>query len=137
MNGGYPGKVYPIHSCHKKKWNQPARPSLLALDSKVDLVVLAEPVTSASQIVKECIEADVGGLVMISGGGKETGIEDRASVTATNCRRLKSLISVSAAASSAPAPNSISVFQDILRPVEKWRLSPKAVLFVLPCLIFV
>jgi len=82
MNGGYPGKVYPIHSCHKKKWNQPARPSLLALDSKVDLVVLAEPVTSASQIVKECIEADVGGLVMISGGGKETGIEDRASVTA-------------------------------------------------------
>jgi acetyltransferase len=82
MNGGYSGKVYPIHPCHKKKWNQPARPSLLALDSKVDLVVLAEPVASVSQIVKECIEADVGGLVMISGGGKETGIEDRASVTA-------------------------------------------------------
>ena len=82
MNGGYSGKVYPIHSCHKKNWRQPTRPSLLALDSKVDLVVLAEPVASASQIVKECIEADVKGLVMISGGGKETGIEDRASVTA-------------------------------------------------------
>jgi acetyltransferase len=82
MNGGYSGKVYPIHSWHKKKWKQPARPSLLALDSKVDLVVLAEPVVSASQIVKECIEADVGGLVMISGGGKETGAEDRGSVTA-------------------------------------------------------
>ncbi len=39
MNGGYSGKVYPIHSWHKKKWKQPARPSLLALDSKVDLVV--------------------------------------------------------------------------------------------------
>jgi len=82
MNGGYSGKVYSIHSYHKKKLKPHARPSLLELDSKVDLVVLAEPVASASQIVKECIEAEVGGLVMISGGGKEIGIEDQASLTA-------------------------------------------------------
>ncbi len=82
IEGGYSGKVCPIHPYHQRICEQPVYTSLLTLDSQVDLAVHVGSVNSASQIVKECVEAHVGGLVMISGGGKETGIEDRASVTA-------------------------------------------------------
>ena len=81
IEGGYSGKVYPIHPSLKTIEDLPVYSSLLTLQSQVDLVVLADPVTSMPQIFKECIGAGVGGLVMISGGGKETGAEGRQSVT--------------------------------------------------------
>ena len=81
IEGGYSGKVYPIYPSLKTIEDLPVHPSLLTLESQVDLAVLADPVTSMPQIFKECIGAGVGGLVMISGGGKETGAEGRQSVT--------------------------------------------------------
>jgi len=79
IEGGYPGEIYPINARHKNICRRPAYPSLIALDSKVDLAVLVEPVALTSQIIKECVKVGVNGLVMISGGGKEAGIENRAS----------------------------------------------------------
>jgi acetyltransferase len=82
VEGGYSGKIYPIHSRYKNISKQPTCPSLLELDAKIDLAVLVEPVASASQMIRECIEVGVNGLVMISGGGKETGVNSRMPVTA-------------------------------------------------------
>jgi len=81
IEGGYSGKIYPIHQCHKRIWKQPVYPSLLKLNPQVDLAVYVGSVNSTSHVIEECIEAKVKGLVMISGGGKETGTEDRGSVT--------------------------------------------------------
>lgn len=77
IQGGYPGEIYPINPNHKTIWELPAYPSLPDLKSQVDLTILTEPITSAPQIVKECAEAGVGGLVIISTGRKETGAKDR------------------------------------------------------------
>ncbi len=74
---GYPGKVYPINPHHKTIWELQAFPSLLELESPVDLVIMATPIASAPQIVKECKKAGVGGVVIISAGGKETGTKGR------------------------------------------------------------
>ena len=74
---GYPGKVYPINPRHKTIWELQAFPSLLELESPVDLVIMATPIASAPQIVKECKKAGVGGVVIISAGGKETGTKGR------------------------------------------------------------
>jgi len=82
VEGGYSGKIYPIHSRYKNICKQPTYPSLLELDAKVDLAVLVEPVASASQRIGECIKLGVNGLVMISGGGKEAGINARMPMTA-------------------------------------------------------
>ena len=73
----YPGKVYPINPRHKTIWNLEAYPSLSELESSVDLVIMATPIASAPQIVKECRKTEVGGVVIISAGGKETGIKGR------------------------------------------------------------
>ena len=72
IQGGYQGKIYPINPHQTTIWDLPAYPSLLELKSKVDLTVLTEPVTSAPRIVKECTEAGVRGLIIISAGEKET-----------------------------------------------------------------
>ncbi len=73
----YPGEVYPINPHHKTIWGLPTHPSVLDLKSRIDLVILAVPIALAPQIVKECAEAKVGGIVIISAGGKETGAKGR------------------------------------------------------------
>ena len=74
---GYPGKVYPINPRYKTIWKLEAFPSLLELESPVDLVIMAAPIASAPQTVRECKEKGAGGVVIISAGGKETGAKGR------------------------------------------------------------
>ncbi|MBW2088782.1 MAG: bifunctional acetate--CoA ligase family protein/GNAT family N-acetyltransferase [Deltaproteobacteria bacterium] len=74
---GYPGKIYPVNPHHKTIWELQAFPSLLEIESPVDLVIMAAPIASALQIVKECKKTGVGGVVIISAGGKETGTKGR------------------------------------------------------------
>ena len=70
---GFPGEIHPINPKHRKLWKLPACPSIKDLNAPVDLAVIATPITSAPQIVKECADAGVGGVVIISAGGKEIG----------------------------------------------------------------
>lgn len=70
---GFPGAIHPINPNHKKLFKLPACPSIKDLKAPVDLAVIATPITSAPQIVKECADAGVGGVVIISAGGKEIG----------------------------------------------------------------
>jgi acetyltransferase len=73
----YPGKIYPVNPHHKTIWELQAFPSLSELESPVDLVIMAAPIASTPQIVKECKKTGAGGVVIISAGGKETGIKGR------------------------------------------------------------
>lgn len=70
---GFAGHIHPINPNHKKIHKLPACPSVKDLKTPVDLAVIATPILSAPQIVKECAEAGVGGVVIISAGGKEIG----------------------------------------------------------------
>jgi acetyltransferase len=92
IEGGYSEKVYPIHQRHQTIWEQPVYPSLLKLDSQVDLAVHVGSVNSASHVIEECIETNVKGLLMISTGGKEAGIKNQGAVTsAVNEAKRKGL----------------------------------------------
>jgi acetyltransferase len=73
IQGGFTGKIYPINPKHSEIMKMPAYPSVKDIKAPVDLGIVATPITSAPQIVKECAEADVGGVVIISAGGKEIG----------------------------------------------------------------
>ena len=82
VEGGYSGKIYPINPIYKIICKQPIYPSLSEIDSKVDVAVLVGPAASTSKMIKECTKAGVKGLVMISGGGKETTEDARIPMTA-------------------------------------------------------
>ena len=77
MHGKFPGEIYPINPRHKTIWKRAAYSSILKLKSPVDLAVIATPISSASQIVKDCTKAGVGGAIIISAGGKEIGLKGR------------------------------------------------------------
>ncbi len=70
---GFPGEIHPITPNHKKIYKLPACPSIKDLKAPVDLAVIATPIASVPQIVHECADAGVGGVVIISAGGKEIG----------------------------------------------------------------
>jgi acetyltransferase len=77
IEGGYSGGVYPIHQCHSSILKHTVYPSLLKLNPQVDLAVYVGSVNSVSQVIEECIETKVKGLVMISAGGKEAGLKSQ------------------------------------------------------------
>ena len=70
---GYAGRVIPINPGYSQVAGITAYPSLSEADQAADLAVIATPISTVPGIVRECVEAGVGGAVIISAGGKETG----------------------------------------------------------------
>ncbi|MGB5157575.1 bifunctional acetate--CoA ligase family protein/GNAT family N-acetyltransferase [Desulfobacterium sp. N47] len=73
INGKFPGNIYPVNPSYKALWDKQSYASVAEIDSMVDLAVVAVPIAVAPKIVNECVKSGVGGVVIISAGGKETG----------------------------------------------------------------
>jgi acetyltransferase len=73
IDNGYKGKVFPVNIKGETLLGQQVYPSIGSLPQKVDLAVIVVKAPVVPQIVKECGEAGVGGLVIISAGFKEAG----------------------------------------------------------------
>ncbi len=73
LKGGFTGDLYPINLRRKKVMDIRAYPSVRDLKTPVDLALISTPIATAAKIVKECAEAGIGGVVIISAGGKEIG----------------------------------------------------------------
>ncbi|MEO3873084.1 GNAT family N-acetyltransferase [Nonomuraea sp. B12E4] len=74
----FTGPVYPVHREVRAVAGVRAYPSVSAIDDDVDLAVVAVPAESVIDVVKECAEKGVHGLVVVSSGFGETGAEGRA-----------------------------------------------------------
>jgi acetyltransferase len=73
--GGFEGKVYPVNPQHKTIQGVTAYKSVKKLPKKADLAIIVTPAKLVPQVVEECGEAGVGGLLIISAGFKEAGEE--------------------------------------------------------------
>ncbi|MFC3985529.1 bifunctional acetate--CoA ligase family protein/GNAT family N-acetyltransferase [Streptosporangium jomthongense] len=73
----FTGPVYPVHRQARAVAGVRAYPSVTAIDGEVDLAVLAVPADGVIEVVKECAEKGVRGLVVVSSGFGETGQEGR------------------------------------------------------------
>ena len=72
--GGFPGKIYPINPKHEEILDLKTYASLAAVQAPIDLAIIAVPIKGAPAILKECGLAQVPGAIIISAGGKETGV---------------------------------------------------------------
>jgi acetyltransferase len=70
---GYKGEVFPVNPFRQTVQGITAYPSVSKIPLKVDLAVIATPAHTVPQIVEECGEAGVSGIVIISAGFKEAG----------------------------------------------------------------
>ncbi|WP_113703573.1 GNAT family N-acetyltransferase, partial [Nonomuraea lactucae] len=71
----FTGPVYPVHREVRAVAGVRAYPSVSAIADDVDLAVVAVPAGSVADVVKECAEKGVHGLVVVSSGFGETGPE--------------------------------------------------------------
>ena len=76
--GGFKGPVYPINPKRDEILGQKAYPNLSAVSKPIDMAVIIVPLKIAPMVIAECGRCKVGGAIIISGGGKETGAEGAA-----------------------------------------------------------
>ena len=73
IDGGFSGRLLPVNPKYKTIHGHECFGSVSALETGVDLAIIATPIHSVAAIVNECVEKKVGGAIIISAGGKEVG----------------------------------------------------------------
>jgi acyl-CoA synthetase (NDP forming)/RimJ/RimL family protein N-acetyltransferase len=75
---GFNGPIYPINPDARHVHGVRAYASVLDVPEDIDLVVIAVPAASVSEVVEQCAQRGVRGLVVISGGfGERGGVAER------------------------------------------------------------
>jgi acetyltransferase len=75
ISSDYDGIVYPVNIKRKNVQSIKAYQSVKDLPDKIDLAIVATPAATVPDIIKECGQAGVSGVVIISAGFGETGRE--------------------------------------------------------------
>ena len=70
---GFQGSIYPINPKNREILGIPAFASITAVPASIDLAIVAVPIKGVPEIVRECGQIKVPGLIIISAGGKEVG----------------------------------------------------------------
>ncbi|MCX5881367.1 MAG: bifunctional acetate--CoA ligase family protein/GNAT family N-acetyltransferase [Deltaproteobacteria bacterium] len=80
--GGFGGEIFPVNPHRSQIMGYNAFSSVDAIPSPVDLGIIATDIADAPGIVESCGTAGMGGVVIVSAGGKETGAKGREIETA-------------------------------------------------------
>jgi acyl-CoA synthetase (NDP forming) len=75
---GYRGPVWPVNTGRTEVAGLPCFPDLRALPSSPDLVIVAVPGETATEVVRECIAVDAAAAIVWAGGFAEVGENGRA-----------------------------------------------------------
>jgi 3-hydroxypropionyl-CoA synthetase (ADP-forming) len=83
----YAGKVYPVNPTAETILGMKTYASVLEVPGTVDLAVLTIPAKAAPSIIDECGRKGVRTVVIVSGGFKETGMEEFESQSVDTARK--------------------------------------------------
>lgn len=75
--GGYAGRVYAVNPTATSVSGLPAYPSVSDIPGEVDLAIVAVPADAVVDVVLDCANKGVHGLIVISSGFAETGDDGR------------------------------------------------------------
>jgi acetyltransferase len=77
LDGQYKGKVIPVNLRHRKVQGLVSYYRIADLDTPPDLAIITTPAYAVLQVVRECGEAGVGGLAILSAGFSELDEEGK------------------------------------------------------------
>ncbi|MFH0996659.1 MAG: GNAT family N-acetyltransferase [Pseudomonadota bacterium] len=75
--GGFGGEIFPVNPRRSQIMGYKAFSSISAIPSPVDLGIIVTDIADAAEIIEACGTAGMGGVVLVSAGGKETGAKGR------------------------------------------------------------
>ena len=78
VGGGFNGVVYPVNPKREAVFGIPCYPDVKSLPKVPDLAVIMTSAKFVPQLVKECGEVGINGLIIMSAGFKESGEEGKA-----------------------------------------------------------
>ncbi len=73
LKNGFKGKIYPINKKAKEILGVPCYPSLMDCPTDIDFAVIAVPAPMVEGVLKECVQKNVKGTVIITSGFSEIG----------------------------------------------------------------
>ncbi|HVT62187.1 MAG TPA: CoA-binding protein, partial [Legionellaceae bacterium] len=73
LNGKYVGQLFPVNLKHSLVQGHVAYPSINEMSQMIDLAVITTPAHTVPEIITECGEKGVKGIIIISAGFSETG----------------------------------------------------------------
>jgi acetyltransferase len=71
---GFSGKIYPINRKYQEIQGLRAYPLVTEVKAPIDLAIIAIPIKDVPEAMQKCGEAGIGAAIIISAGGKETGL---------------------------------------------------------------
>ena len=78
IKGGYAGNIYPINPQGGIWFGRPMYKSLAEVPRPIDLAIIVVPKERVPNTLRECIDADIHAVVIITAGFGETGAEGKA-----------------------------------------------------------
>jgi acetyltransferase len=78
VGGGFEGVVYPVNPAFEAVLGIQCYPDLKSLPKKPDLAVICSAATQVPDIIRQCGESGILGIIIITAGFKETGAEGKA-----------------------------------------------------------
>jgi len=76
IEGGYSGKVYPVNPKTEDLFGHRCYSSVLRIDGRVDLAVIAIPAPVVPAVLRQCGKKGIRAVIIVSGGFKEIGRKD-------------------------------------------------------------
>jgi len=73
QRASFPGDIYPINPKYDSLLGLPAYPSIHGLPSTPDLAIIATPAQTVPALIRECGDAGVLGIIVLSAGFREVG----------------------------------------------------------------
>ena len=77
IDGRFAGKLFPVNSKYRIINGLPCVKSISSLRAEVDLAVIATPIHTVPDVITDCVKQQVGGAIVISAGGRESGEKGR------------------------------------------------------------
>ncbi len=71
---GFKGDIFPVNPRYNRIRGFNAFGSVKEITAPVDLAIIVTPITTVRSLIEECAAIGIGGAVVISAGGKETGL---------------------------------------------------------------
>ena len=77
MESGFSGVIYPVDAKREAVLGIPCYPAVDRLPKKPDLAVIMSPAREVPDLIDQCGQAGIHGIIIMSAGFKETGVEGK------------------------------------------------------------
>ena len=77
LAGEYQGKIFPVNSKQEKMFGRPVFGRILDIPDPVDLAFITTPAKTVPEILEQCGDKGVKGVVLVTSGFSETGEEGK------------------------------------------------------------